>query len=199
MPKVSPKHLNDRRDAIIGAARQVFAENGFDRTSIGDISRLTGTSDGLIYRYFNGKRELLSAVLENFYSEVLEQSTDAIAAQPDYASKLHALIEQHIGIFTSNMGICRLFIAEVRNMDDYVGSSAQALNRRYTALLSPILEAGIAEGKIAADIDRKLVRDMLFGGIEHIAWRHISTGTFIDVPRTTAFVTVTFLGGLSAL
>lgn len=199
MPKVSPKHLQDRRDAIVRAATAVFSENGFDRTSIGDIARTSGMSDGLIYRYFNGKRELLSAVLEDFYGDVLELSTAAIAAQADYPGKLRALIEQHIRVFTSDKGICRLFIAEVRNMDDYVGSSAQALNRRYTALLSPILEAGIAEGRIAAGIDRKLVRDMLFGGIEHIAWRHISAAAEIDVPKVATFVTTTFLGGLSAI
>jgi AcrR family transcriptional regulator len=199
MPKVSPEHLKDRRDAIIRAARKVFAENGFDGTSIGDISRASGTSDGLIYRYFNGKRELLSAVLENFYSDVLEHSAAAIDAQSGYRAKLSALVEQHIRVFTLDTGICRLFIAEVRTMEDYVGSAAQALNRRYTALLSPILDAGIAEGEVSADVDRRLARDMLFGGIEHIAWRHISAGTPIDVSKIAAVVTVMLLGGLSAL
>jgi AcrR family transcriptional regulator len=199
MPKVSPEHLRDRRDAIVQAARTVFAENGFDGTSIGEIARVAGTSDGLIYRYFNGKRELLSATLESFYAEIQAEIAAAIAAHSGYRAKLASLIEQHIRVFAEDPGICRLFISEVRNMEAYVGSTAQALNRSYTALLTPILEVGVAEGAIAADIDRRLVRDMLFGGIEHIAWRHISTGTVIDIPKVASIVTATFLGGLSIL
>ena len=199
MPKVSPEHLKDRRDAIVRAARTVFAENGFDGTSIGDIARVAGTSDGLIYRYFDGKRGLLAAALESFYGEMLAQNETAIDAQPDYRSKLATLIELHIAVFATDIGMCRLFITEVRNMEDYVGSTAQALNRRYTALLSPILDAGIAEGVLAPDINRKLVRDMLFGGIEHIAWGHISAGHPIDVGKVASIVAITFLEGLSAL
>lgn len=199
VPKISLEQLQDRRDEIVAAARMVFSVNGFDTTAISDIARSAGTSDGLIYRYFNSKRELLAAVLESFYGGVVEEIEAAIAARGDYRSKLAALIECHVGVFAQDSGLCRLFISEVRNLDGYVGSSAQALNRRYTALLSPVIDLGVAEGALAPGIDRRLARDMLFGGIEHIAWRHISTGTAIDVPRIAAMVTALFVSGLGAL
>ena len=106
------------------------------------------------------------------------------------------MTERH---FARDAGLCRLFITEVRNFETYVGSDSQALNRRYTALLAPILRTGIAEGAIAPDIDQRFVRDMLFGGIEHIAWRHIGSGAAIDVADTSSKVTALLLGGIGAL
>ncbi|GAD50081.1 putative TetR family transcriptional regulator [Caenibius tardaugens NBRC 16725] len=198
MPRVSAERLQDRRNSIIAAARDVFATKGFNGTAIADIAKIAGTSDGLIYRYFNGKRELLEAVLDDFYGSILEEVAQAIAAAPDFRTRLQRLIEHHVAVFARDTGLCRLFITEVRNLEGYVGSDSQALNRRYTALLAPVLETGIAEGALPANIDRRFVRDMLFGGIEHIAWRHISTETPLDVPDISRKVTALLLGGMAA-
>ncbi|WP_252407044.1 TetR family transcriptional regulator, partial [Escherichia coli] len=39
--------MQDRRDSILLAAKQAFAEKGFEGTSIADIARAAGVSDGL--------------------------------------------------------------------------------------------------------------------------------------------------------
>ena len=199
MPRVSAQRLQDRRNSIVEAARTVFAAKGFDGTAISDIAKEAGTSDGLIYRYFNGKRELLEAVLNDFYGELLEDVQEAVDAAPGFAAKLRTLVEHHVAVFARDTGLCRLFITEVRNFETYVGSDSQALNRRYTALLAPILQTGMAEGAVSAQIDQRFVRDMLFGGIEHIAWRHIGSGSAIDVADTSSKVSALLLGGIAAL
>ena len=199
MPRVSAQRLQDRRNSIVEAARTVFAAKGFDGTAISDIAKEAGTSDGLIYRYFNGKRELLEAVLNDFYGELLEDVQEAVDAAPGFAAKLRTLVEHHVAVFARDTGLCRLFITEVRNFETYVGSDSQALNRRYTALLAPILQTGMAEGAVSAQIDQRFVRDMLFGGIEHIAWRHIGSGSAIDVADTSSKVSALLLGGITAL
>ena len=199
MPRVSAQRLQDRRNSIVEAARTVFAAKGFDGTAISDIAKEAGTSDGLIYRYFNGKRELLEAVLNDFYGELLEDVQEAVDAAPGFAAKLRTLVEHHVAVFARDTGLCRLFITEVRNFETYVGSDSQALNRRYTALLAPILQTGMAEGVVSAQIDQRFVRDMLFGGIEHIAWRHIGSGSAIDVADTSSKVSALLLGGIAAL
>lgn len=199
MPRISPARMQERSATIVAAALTVFGENGFERASIAQIATLAGTSDGLIYRYFKGKRELLAAALAQFYGQTLEQAEREIAAARGFEGKLHALIRSHIRVFGENTGICRLFISEVRNFDDYVGSSDQGLNRKYTALLIPVLEEGMDEGVISHEIDHRLVRDMVFGGIEHIAWRHISGGIAMNVDRLAGLVSRFVIGGLKAL
>lgn len=58
----------DRKNSIVQAARTIFAENGFNATSIKAIARAAGVSEALIYKHFSGKQEL--------YAEVLRFSRD---------------------------------------------------------------------------------------------------------------------------
>lgn len=199
MPRVSPERLQERKDSIVEAALAVFGENGFEKASIAQIAERAGASDGLIYRYFNGKRELLLAALARFYEEVLDRARCEMSEGQGFEQMLHALIRSHTAVFSENTGVCRLFIAEVRNFDDYVGSGPQALNRQYTRLLIPVLEEGMDEGLISHEIDHRLVRDMIFGGMEHVAWRHISSGTPMNVDRIARIASRFVIGGLKAL
>jgi len=60
----TPKVVEDRRDQIIGAAMQVFAQKGFTRATNKDIAREAGITPGLIYYYFESKEDLLKTIIE---------------------------------------------------------------------------------------------------------------------------------------
>lgn len=196
MPRITAERLQDRRDSILAAAREVFARKGFAQTSISDIAQVAGTSDGLIYRYFDSKRGLLLDVLSAFYGRLILGAEQNIDAEPDFDGKLIALVHRHVQAFAEDTDLCRLFIAEVRNFEDYVGSASQELNRRYTSILLRVIATGVEQGAVSPEIDPRLIRDMLFGGIEHLAWRHISGGVAIDVDGTARQISTMLLHGL---
>lgn len=54
----------DTREAIVDAARQLFAERGFDRTTMRAVAAKAGVDPALIHHYFGTKDGLLTAVLE---------------------------------------------------------------------------------------------------------------------------------------
>ena len=60
----TPKVVEDRRDQIIDAAMQVFAQKGFSRATNKDIAREAGITPGLIYYYFDSKEDLLKTIIE---------------------------------------------------------------------------------------------------------------------------------------
>jgi AcrR family transcriptional regulator len=60
----TPKVVEDRRDQIIEAAMQVFAQKGFTRATNKDIAREAGITPGLIYYYFESKEDLLKTIIE---------------------------------------------------------------------------------------------------------------------------------------
>jgi len=59
MPKVSEEHLEAKREIILHAAIACFARDGFHKTTMSDIANQAGVSDGLAYRYFSGKEEII--------------------------------------------------------------------------------------------------------------------------------------------
>lgn len=57
------------RAALLGAARRLFAETGFEQTTIAEIAEGADTAVGSFYNYFHTKDELLAALLEESLAE----------------------------------------------------------------------------------------------------------------------------------
>jgi len=76
MPRIAAEKKEARRESIVLAARSVFLAKGYASAAVSDIAQAAGVSDGLLYRYFSGKRELLMEVLEVFYPTLPDQTLD---------------------------------------------------------------------------------------------------------------------------
>jgi AcrR family transcriptional regulator len=84
----------DRRTQILEAALVCFAKRGFHQTSMHDISSEAGISVGLIYRYFENKEAVISAMADRHkkeISEVLERARQA----PTLLESLEILFTAH--------------------------------------------------------------------------------------------------------
>lgn len=196
MPAISPQRMRDRYDTILAAASRAFAEKGYETTSITAIARAAEVSDGLIYKYFSNKRDLLERVLEDFYERVIEDLGAKVAGGKSFSEQLYILISVHLSTFVAERNLCRLFISEVRTASDYRGSAIQQLNRRYTSILIKMVDEAVTSGEIPRDVDPRVVRDMLFGAIEHSAWRHTIAKRPLDVAGLARSITDIFLNGL---
>ena len=196
MPAISPQRMQDRYDAILDAAKGAFADKGFEGTSIADIARTAQISDGLVYRYFRNKRELLYEVLRKFYERILLDLETQVFKHDGFSARLEALIRRHLEVFVSDTDLCRLFISEVRTASDYEGSSIQELNRLYTSVLIRIVKDAVKTGEVRSDVNPKLLRDVIFGAIEHLAWRHVNGRGQLRVTQTARDLTIMLTSGI---
>jgi TetR/AcrR family transcriptional regulator, fatty acid metabolism regulator protein len=196
MPAISPQQMQDRYDTILDAAKSAFSEKGFEATSVANIARSARISDGLVYRYFRNKRELLYEVLRKFYERILLDLESQVFKHDAFAARLEALIRRHLEVFVSDTDLCRLFISEVRTASDYEGSSIQELNRRYTSVLIRIVKDAVKAGEVRPDVNPKLLRDVIFGAIEHLAWRHVNGKGQLRVTQTARDLTTMLTSGI---
>jgi TetR/AcrR family transcriptional regulator, fatty acid metabolism regulator protein len=196
MPAISPQQMQDRYDTILDAAKSAFSEKGFEATSVADIARSARISDGLVYRYFRNKRELLYEVLRKFYERILLDLETQVFKHGAFSARLEALIRRHLEVFVSDTDLCRLFISEVRTASDYEGSSIQELNRLYTSVLIRIVKDAVKTGEVRPDVNPKLLRDVIFGAIEHLAWRHVNGKGQLRVTQTARDLTLMLTSGI---
>src|ERR1700723_1791471 len=70
----------ETRDALIAAARPLFAAQGFPEAALETIVRAAGVTRGALYHHFADKTELFAAVFEQVEAEVATQMGEAIAA-----------------------------------------------------------------------------------------------------------------------
>src|ERR671914_657150 len=66
------------RAALVGAARELFAERGYARVGTEEIVKRAGVTRGALYHHFGGKRELLRAVYEQMEAEFMERLAAAV-------------------------------------------------------------------------------------------------------------------------
>ncbi len=176
----------------------MFAASGYDQTSISDIATAVGVADGAIYKHFRSKREILYEVIREFYEPVIEMAATNVHGMSGARDRLRYLIWLQLSAFTEQPELCRLIIAEARPMEDYYESRIADLNRRYTALLIDVVEDGQHTGVFRDDVDPAMVRDLVYGGIEHIAWGSVTRRRTIDPAPVADALTGLVCSGLAA-
>jgi AcrR family transcriptional regulator len=74
---------SERREEILAAATEVFAENGFHQTAIDKVAQQAGVSKALIYEHFASKSELQETVLRQITTDLFELIATRVAAEPN--------------------------------------------------------------------------------------------------------------------
>lgn len=63
--------MTDTKERIFGEAARLFAEKGYNVTTVREIGAAAGISDSVIYRYFDGKGAILDGIMDRFF-EILK-------------------------------------------------------------------------------------------------------------------------------
>ncbi|WP_110945818.1 TetR/AcrR family transcriptional regulator [Streptomyces avicenniae] len=70
----------ERREQLLDIGRTLFAERGFDGTSVEEIAAKAGVSKPVVYEHFGGKEGLYAVVVDREMSRLLEMVTGALTA-----------------------------------------------------------------------------------------------------------------------
>jgi AcrR family transcriptional regulator len=110
----------ERRQAIIEKAREVFQEEGFDRASMSEIAARVGGSKATLYSYFKSKEELFVAVMKgstevgNVYKPFADPSLPKVSSFEDLREILQAYGLHYVRLQTSEnaLAVRRSLIAQ---------------------------------------------------------------------------------------
>ena len=196
LKRTREQQKRDRRAAILAAARAAFAERGYRNATIAEIAEATGLAEGTIYKHFANKQDLLLQVMGEFYERIIADLEASVARERTLAGRLRAIVRRQLEAFVEDRDLCRLFIRELRAADGYARSPLHALNRRYTSILLRALSAGKAGGEMRAEVEPRFVRDVLYGAVEHVAWRSLVGGTRLPVETAAEQIVSLLLHGL---
>jgi AcrR family transcriptional regulator len=114
-----PELIRDRREQLIRAALDVFQEKGFHATTVRDIGRAAGLTQGTIYNYVRSKEDILFLVCDRVVAEYISRMEEAAAATGDPALRLREALR----------GVARVMV-EQRSAILLVYHESHHLNRR---------------------------------------------------------------------
>jgi AcrR family transcriptional regulator len=155
------------------AARTVFKEKGYADALTSEIAERAGVVEGTIYRYFDNKRDLLIKVLEQWYAEIISDYDKQLTHIYGTWNRLRFMIWRHLSVLHQEPVLCRLVLMELRSDPDYRATVVFEKNREYTQRTTEIIEAAVESGEFRGGLSLSLVRDMIYGGIEHHTWSYL--------------------------
>ena len=159
------------RTRIIDSAKRLFAEQGYQKTTIVDISRQAGLSEAALYEYFQGKEDLLLTIPQLWVSELLADLDEQLFGIKGAVNKLRKFLWWNLRRIEEaplDAKIVYLFLkTNAKFMNTEVYSNVKTL---YSHLLS-ILEEGKQTGELKQDLDPYLARDIFIGTMDHIVTR----------------------------
>jgi AcrR family transcriptional regulator len=185
-----------REGEILNAAREVFLEKGFERASVSEIASRVGVVEGLVFRYFPTKRDLLNEVLRALYEPLIADVGNGFARITGLRGRMRFIVWRHIRVYTETPGLARLVLHEVRTGPEYMSSGLHDLQVRYTEFLRQTLMQAEADGEVEKGVDFELVRSMVYGGLEHMLWPVLYSGRSVNVETLADRFTDHVLHGL---
>ena len=141
--------------------------------TMADVAAATGLSEGSLYNYVPSKRELAIRVAERWFSAQAEELDQTLSAVEHPRDQITLLVQRHIAMILEQPELFLMWIREVRATDAYLTSSSRDIFRSYTGLLRTVLGKAQTARTIETDMSDDMVRDMIYGGAEHVAWTAI--------------------------
>jgi AcrR family transcriptional regulator len=160
-PALRERYDRKQREVVDQAAK-VFAERGYDQTSVPDLAEALGVSTGSLYHYFGGKEQLLIAICDRLTDGLDEEAAEALAAAGTPEQGLRAIVRLWVDRVTTYRDHMLVFQQERHAMDGPQWRAVLDARKRFERLVATTLDAtdGIAG-------DRRLAVSALLGMVNH--------------------------------
>ena len=161
-------NFNDKQIQILEVAETLFAEKGFDGTSIRDISKIAKINIAMISYYFGSKERLLESLLFYRTSDLKNQLDHLIQEELEPIDKINKLIELYINRINKNKGIYRILHFEFNSEKRAKSLAAfSELKKGNLKTLETIIEEGQKKGVFRKNVIVPLLTPTILGTFFH--------------------------------
>ena len=187
-----------KREAILRAATDVFAERGYFNAQVADVARAAGVAAGTVYLYFRSKDDVLVSIFERTMREALAEGRAAVAETPDPRQRLSKLARLHLARLGRDRNLAVVFQVELRQSIKFMERWSSTLLRDYLGLIRAAFADGQREGLFRADVNPTAAAKMLFGALDEMATNWILSKRRYQLEGEADTVLDLFLNGARA-
>jgi TetR/AcrR family fatty acid metabolism transcriptional regulator len=184
-----------KRDAILRAAIDVFAERGYFNAQVADVARAAGVAAGTVYLYFRSKDDLLTSIFERTMRETLATGRAAVAAVDNPAERLRRFAHLHLGMLGRDRNLAIVFQVELRQSVKFMERFSSTLLRDYLGQIRAAIADGQQAGLFRADLNTTAAAKMFFGALDEMATNWILSRRRRSLESDADHVVDLFLNG----
>ena len=167
MARKQAPDYEERRDAIVEQAAELFATRGFLGASVADLAQACGASKSLIYHYYPSKEDILFEVMDSHLVQLAEASAEVVGSGLAPAAALKELARRYMRLYVGAAARHKVLLNELDNLPAERRAAIVARQRTLIAELVRLLAKARPE---LATAGRLTPAAMLFFGM--INWTH---------------------------
>jgi AcrR family transcriptional regulator len=176
-----PAKGQKRKQQIIETAKDMFIQNGFQSTHIGQVCEKLNIARGTVYQYFGNKREILYAVLEKVEERVddildLDDLRDFYKSNPNpkaISKFLFDRINATIQTIIEEPIVIKLIYKDIVGIDEEVISRINKFLEYITKLIARDVEEIKKRGFYKKNLNSEVTALMLLGGVLFLVYEFL--------------------------
>ncbi len=166
-----------KREEILDAALELFASNGYDRTSVREIARLTGLTQAGLLHHFSGKEELFVEVLRRRDRKSQAEFSNDFDRGRHTVDGLISVVRHN----AAEVGLVRLYVTMSAESTSEDSPARDFFRARYDGLEAEVaadVRRKQTEGVLAPDLDPEAIASLLIAAADglQIQWLLDPTG-----------------------
>jgi len=190
--------VGEKRDAILRAATQVFAQRGFFNAQVADVARAAGVAAGTVYLYFRGKDDLLVSLFERTMKDAIAEGRAALAGALDPRERLSRIARLHLERLGRDRDLAVVFQVELRQSTKFMARLSTTQLRDYLGLIRDTIAEGQSRGLFRLQIPATLGAKIFFGALDEMATNWILSDRRYALGDDAEAVVDVFLHGVNA-
>jgi TetR/AcrR family transcriptional regulator len=160
---------DDKRRALLRAAARLFADSGYDRSSMSEVAKACGVSKALVYHYYVSKDVLLYDIIRQHLGELVEAVETANGHDLSPRERLERLSIALLDAYRDADAEHKIQINELKKLPKEQQDEIRALERRLVGVFADAIAAAVPP--LAGTALLKPVTMSLFGMLNwHYLW-----------------------------
>ena len=159
------------RKRIINSAKKLFADQGYQKTTIVEISRQAGLSEAALYDYFQGKEDLLLMIPDLWVSELLTDLDDQLFGIQGAINKLRKYLWWYMRRVEQSPLDAKIVYLFLKTNSNFMTTDVYSNVKQLYSYLSDIFEEGRSSGEFKKNLNSRVARDIFVGIMDHIIIR----------------------------
>jgi len=144
--------MSAKREELTRIAARLFAERGYQGTSLADLAEALGVQKPSLYHHIASKEDLLWDVARDG-SAAFRAALDAVPADEPAPERIRLALRAHLAVVAGQLDVATVFVREWRFLSGERREAFVAERRRYEERLRELFRDGVESGELRTDLD----------------------------------------------
>ena len=171
--------FNDKQIEILNVAERLFAEEGFDGTSVRDIAKKANINVAMISYYFGSKEKLLEALVINRIGTMKLRLENLLQEDSTPIEKIDKLVVYYINQINANRSIYKILHFEFSTKKREINTDAfTEVKKSNLKIMESIVKEGQLQGIFQPNINIALISPTIIGSLIYF---HMNKPLYVDL------------------